>query len=129
MSLASHGRSQGQFGQTNYSAAKAGVHGFTLALAQPDEVADAVAFLSADETRYITGANLPVNGGLYMCWPLFLGERGRGPTLPRSPCTDEYERLPPGVPRHGRGRVGHPRPRAWQGWAPVFPRPKERTVC
>ncbi len=36
-------------------------------MAQPDEVADAAAFLSADETRYITGANLPVNGGLYMC--------------------------------------------------------------
>ncbi len=38
-----------------------------MALARPDEVADAVAFLSADETRYITGATLPVNGGLYMC--------------------------------------------------------------
>ncbi len=38
-----------------------------MALAQPDEAADAVAFLSADGTRYITGANLPVNGGLYMC--------------------------------------------------------------
>ncbi|MDH3671073.1 MAG: acetoacetyl-CoA reductase [Gammaproteobacteria bacterium] len=101
---------KGQFGQTNYSAAKAGVHGFTMALAQetarrgitvntvspgyvdtdmtrampaeireaivasipleraarPDEVGHAVAFLCADETSYITGINLPVNGGLYM---------------------------------------------------------------
>jgi len=111
VSISSVNGQKGQFGQTNYSAAKAGVHGFTMALAQevaakgitvnsvspgyvetnmtlaipgelrdaivaqipmgrmaqPDEVADAVAFLSADETRYITGANLPVNGGLYMC--------------------------------------------------------------
>lgn len=110
VSISSVNGRRGQFGQTNYSAAKAGIHGFTMALAQevadkgitvntvspgyvatdmtetipgeireaiveqipigrmakPDEVADAVAFLSADETRYITGANLPVNGGLYM---------------------------------------------------------------
>ena len=101
---------RGQFGQTNYSAAKAGMHGFTMALAQegaakgvtvntispgyvetpmtaamrddvreaivagvpmrrmgrPEEIAEAVAFLAAEHSGYITGANLPVNGGLYM---------------------------------------------------------------
>ena len=100
---------RGQFGQTNYSAAKAGMHGFTMALAHegatkgitvntvspgyietamtgamrddirngiisgipmgrmgsPEEIASAVAFLAADEQAYITGANIPVNGGLY----------------------------------------------------------------
>ena len=101
---------RGQFGQANYSAAKAGMHGFTMAMAQEgaakgvtvntvspgyistamteairedvrnaivtgipmgrmgsiDEVAGAVAYLVEEESGYITGANLPVNGGLYM---------------------------------------------------------------
>ncbi|TAM20247.1 MAG: acetoacetyl-CoA reductase [Rhodanobacter sp.] len=100
----------GQFGQTNYSAAKAGVHGFGMALARetarkgvtvntvspgycdtpmvaavaediraqiiagipvgrlgsPADIARAVVFLAADEAGYITGANLPVNGGYFM---------------------------------------------------------------
>ncbi len=100
----------GQFGQTNYSAAKSGVHGFTMALARetaakgvtvntvspgycdtalvqsvpekiragiiaqipagrlgsPDDIANAVAFLASDSAAYITGANLPVNGGYFM---------------------------------------------------------------
>jgi len=101
---------RGQFGQANYSAAKAGMHGFTMALAQegaakgitvntispgyvetamtlamddgirngiisgipmrrmakPTEIAAAIAFLVSEEAAYITGANIPVNGGLFM---------------------------------------------------------------
>lgn len=100
----------GQFGQTNYAAAKAGMHGFTMALARevarkgvtvnsvspgyidtemtravredlraqivasipvgrmgrPDDIARTVRFLCADDADYITGANIPVNGGLFM---------------------------------------------------------------
>ena len=100
----------GNFGQTNYAAAKAGLHGFTMSLAretaskgitvnsvspgyietpmtrampdavrerteaqipvgalgQPRDIARAVAFLAADDAGYITGANVPVNGGLFM---------------------------------------------------------------
>jgi acetoacetyl-CoA reductase len=100
----------GQFGQTNYSAAKAGVIGFTKALAlegasrgvtanavapgytsttmvgamrqdvldkivaatpvgrlaQPEEIARAIAFLAGDDAGYVTGETISVNGGRYM---------------------------------------------------------------
>ncbi len=35
-------------------------------LGQPDDIADAVAFLAAPQAGYITGATLHVNGGMYM---------------------------------------------------------------
>jgi len=110
VSISSVNGQKGQFGQTNYSASKAGLFGFTRALARevaengitvntvspgyvdtsmvasvpaevrdaiirripvgrlarPQEIAWAVAFLTAEESGYITGANLPVNGGLFM---------------------------------------------------------------
>ena len=101
---------RGQFGQANYSAAKAGLHGFTMAVAQegaakgvtvntvspgyietamtsampeevlksivatvpmgrmgtPEEIADTVSWLAEEKTAYVTGANIPVNGGLFI---------------------------------------------------------------
>ncbi|WP_144391665.1 acetoacetyl-CoA reductase [Pleionea sediminis] len=101
---------KGQLGQTNYSAAKAGMHGFTKALSQevarkgitvntvspgyiatkmvmevpeeirnkiiegipvgrlglPEEVANAVSFLASEQSGFITGSNLSVNGGQHM---------------------------------------------------------------
>ena len=110
VNLSSVNGQNGQFGQTNYSAAKAGMHGFTMALARevarkgvtvnsvspgycetalvmaipdeiragimaqvpvgrlgkPEEIARTVEFLSADGAGFITGANIPVNGGLFM---------------------------------------------------------------
>mgnify|MGYP002713071443 CR=1 FL=1 len=103
---------KGQYGQANYAAAKAGMHGFTISLAQenarygitvntvspgyvgtdmvmavpedvrakivaqiplgrlgrPDEIAHAVAFFVNDQSAWITGANLAINGGHYMGW-------------------------------------------------------------
>jgi acetoacetyl-CoA reductase len=100
----------GQFGQANYCAAKAGMHGFSMALArevakkgvtvnsvspgycktamvmkvpedirnqivaqipvgrlgEPSEIARVVDFLAADDAGFITGANIPVNGGYFM---------------------------------------------------------------
>ncbi|MBN8482036.1 MAG: acetoacetyl-CoA reductase [Xanthomonadales bacterium] len=110
VNLSSVNGQTGQFGQANYSAAKAGMHGFTMALArevarkgvtvnsvspgycatalvmavpadvradivsripvgrlgEPAEIARAVDFLCAEGSAYITGANIPVNGGYFM---------------------------------------------------------------
>ncbi|OUS29342.1 3-oxoacyl-ACP reductase [Gammaproteobacteria bacterium 45_16_T64] len=35
-------------------------------LGQPDEIASVVGFLSSDSAAYVTGATIPVNGGMYM---------------------------------------------------------------
>jgi acetoacetyl-CoA reductase len=110
--IASINGQKGQYGQANYAASKAGMHGFTISLAQenakfgitvntvspgyvatemvmavpeevrnkiaaqipvgrlgePDEIAYAVTFLTNEEARWITGANLSINGGQYMGW-------------------------------------------------------------
>lgn len=102
--------SSGNSGQVNYTAAKAGVVGFSKSLAQevgsrgitinvvspgfidtdmtaklpdmvkeemlkriplrhlgePNDIADAVAFLASDSAKYITGETIHVNGGMYM---------------------------------------------------------------
>ncbi|MCB1723469.1 MAG: acetoacetyl-CoA reductase [Gammaproteobacteria bacterium] len=109
VNIASVNGQRGQFGQANYSAAKAGMHGFTMAVAletatkgitvntvspgyiatamteampeevlksiinsipmrrmgSPDEIANAVGWLASEENSYTTGANIPVNGGLF----------------------------------------------------------------
>ena len=110
VNIASINGQKGQFGQTNYSAAKAGVIGFSKALAlesarkgitvnavapgytatemlasmdarvlqgivaqiplgrlaQPDEIAHAVAFLVSEQSAFITGSTLSINGGQYL---------------------------------------------------------------
>ena len=109
VNIASVNGQRGQFGQANYSAAKAGMHGFTMAVAletaakgvtvntvspgyiatpmteampekvleaivnsvpmrrmgKPEEIASTVAWLASEENAYTTGANIPVNGGLF----------------------------------------------------------------
>jgi len=101
---------RGQFGQVNYAASKAGIHGFTKALAlevaakgitvntvspgaiatkmllqmdpavldkivspipvkrlaAPLEIARVVGFLADEQSGYITGSNLSINGGLHL---------------------------------------------------------------
>ena len=110
ISISSINGQKGQFGQTNYAASKAGIHGFTMSVAQegarkgvtantispgyidspmvnavpeevrkqiiaqiprarlgkPSDVARIVVFLAADDADFITGANIPVNGGQFM---------------------------------------------------------------
>jgi acetoacetyl-CoA reductase len=110
VNIASVNGQTGQFGQANYSASKAGIHGFTMAMArevarkgvtvnsvspgycrtalveaipqavrdqiiaripvgrlgEPSEIARTVVFLTADDAGFITGANIPVNGGYFM---------------------------------------------------------------
>ncbi len=110
INISSMNGQRGQFGQCNYSTAKAGMIGFTKALAQegggkgitvnavcpgfiltemtgkmPKEIldaevkkipmghigqvrdiADAVVYLARDESDFITGSTLSVNGGQYM---------------------------------------------------------------
>ena len=111
ISISSVNGQKGQMGQTNYSAAKAGLIGFTKALAQEnafkgitvnaiapgyiatemvravpeevlntkiipqipvgrlgeaEEIARAVVFLAAEESGFMTGSTLTINGGQYM---------------------------------------------------------------
>lgn len=101
---------KGQFGQANYAASKAGMHGFTMSVAReaarkgvtcntvspgyiespmimavpeehrakivaeipvgrfgkPSEIARLVTFLAAEESAFITGADISINGGQHM---------------------------------------------------------------
>lgn len=110
VNISSINAQKGQYGQTNYSAAKAGIHGFTKSIAQevakngitvntispgyietsmvmnipetirtkiieqipvkrlgkPDEIARVVAFLAAEDSGFITGSNIVINGGQYL---------------------------------------------------------------
>ena len=37
-------------------------------LGEPEDVANAVIFLASDQSNYISGETLHVNGGMYMAW-------------------------------------------------------------
>lgn len=109
INISSVNANKGQVGQVNYCAAKAGIQGFTRALAlegakfgitvntvspgytdtsmmkgirqdilddiiekipmkrlgMPDEIAESVFYLASEASKYITGTNLEINGGLY----------------------------------------------------------------
>lgn len=110
INIASINGQKGQFGQTNYAAAKAGIHGFTMSLAQEvakhgitvntispgyvdtpmirkvrddilekivaqipvgrlgetQEIGRLCVFLASDDSAFMTGDNLAINGGQYM---------------------------------------------------------------
>ncbi|NRA84140.1 MAG: acetoacetyl-CoA reductase [Gammaproteobacteria bacterium] len=110
VNISSVNAQKGQFGQTNYSAAKSGIHGFTKALAHEvaskgitvntvspgyvltpmvakiaediqqkiissipvgrmgsiEEIGSAVSYLTGENSGYITGSNLAINGGQHM---------------------------------------------------------------
>ena len=110
VNISSVNAQKGQFGQTNYSAAKSGIHGFTKALAyevankgitvntispgyiltpkvakissdiqqkiienipvgrmgRVEEIGSAVSYLTAENSGYMTGSNLAINGGQHM---------------------------------------------------------------
>ncbi len=110
INISSMNGQRGQFGQSNYAAAKAGLLGFTRSIAQelankgitvnavcpgfiktdmtaampddvlkaetakipagrignPEDIADMVAFLAREQSSFITGATMSVNGGQYM---------------------------------------------------------------
>jgi len=72
-------------------------------LGTPDEIAKAVVFLASDDSSYITGTELFVDGGFAQCRPLRSGNRTRGIYALELPSSSEA-RGP--VARRGRGQMG-----------------------